>query len=179
MNAIEEWRPVSGFKGYEVSDLGNVRTWLTNHKGFARTQAKVMRLRISNSTGHRAVCLKDRKPHLVHRMVAAAFIGPIPAGMVVAHRDGDASNNRVSNLMITTHAVNQSHRIIHGTDSRGSKNVLSILREEHVIEIRGSTDAMSKADQFAQRFGVQRGTILAVIRGDSWKHVLATGKAQP
>lgn len=111
-------------------------------------------------------------------MIAAAFIGPIPGGMVVAHRDGDASNNRVSNLMITTHAVNQSHRIIHGTDSRGSKNALSILREEHVIEIRGSTDAMSKADQFAQRFGVQRGTILAVIRGDSWKHVLATGKAQ-
>lgn len=24
MNAIEEWRPVSGFEGYEVSDLGNI-----------------------------------------------------------------------------------------------------------------------------------------------------------
>lgn len=34
----------------------------------------------------------------VHELVAAAFLGPCPEGMVVCHRNGNKLDNSVSNL---------------------------------------------------------------------------------
>lgn len=48
----------------------------------------------------------ERKWLRVHRVVAAAHIGPIKRNMVVSHRDNNKSNNHVDNLEITTQQNN-------------------------------------------------------------------------
>ena len=50
---------------------------------------------------------------LVHRLVAAAFIGESP-GMVVMHLNHDIKDNRSSNLRYGTHKENTQHSVVDG-----------------------------------------------------------------
>ncbi len=47
-----------------------------------------------------------RRHRKVHHLVAAAFIGPRPEGMVICHNNGDPLDNRVENLRYDTQAAN-------------------------------------------------------------------------
>ncbi len=58
----------------------------------------------------------------VHRLVAEAFHGQIPDGMVVCHNDGDPSNNCPTNLRIDTHSENSKDRVRHGRHHCSNKN---------------------------------------------------------
>lgn len=45
----------------------------------------------------------------IHRLVAKYFIGDIPSGYVVNHKDGNKLNNHYSNLEIVTYSENIRH----------------------------------------------------------------------
>ena len=74
------------------------------------------------------------KQVFVHRLVAEAFIGKIPKGMTVNHKDGNKTNNDLTNLEIVT----QSENILHSRYVLGNgikpvymldKDTFEILRE--------------------------------------------------
>lgn len=99
------WKPVKGFEGlYLVSDIGEVYSLLTN---------KCL-LPAKKRTGYLQVTLSKNtllSYHLVHRIVAEAFI-PNPDGKrQVNHIDGNKSNNSVSNLEWCTCRENIIHSI--------------------------------------------------------------------
>lgn len=105
----EEWRPVPGFPGYEVSNLGRV---LSRKYKRPRVMASA-----PNSSGYRHVTLFREgrgKTFKVHGLVAAVFIGPRPDGHEVRHLDGDRLNNRLENLAYGTHSENMFDRVAHG-----------------------------------------------------------------
>src|SRR5690606_15982649 len=101
-----EWRNVVGFEGiYEVSSEGEVRTHFdkttyTERHGIRRWKQRVLKQKISEDGNHRVTLYKEGKPstHLVHRLVAFAFLEPIEGKNYVNHDDGDRNNNFVSNL---------------------------------------------------------------------------------
>jgi hypothetical protein len=68
---------------------------------------------------------RDGKPQhfYVHRLVAEAFIGPIPEGFEVNHKDGCKTNANADNLEIVTARQNIQHAIRLGLMSsmRGSR----------------------------------------------------------
>jgi hypothetical protein len=102
----EMWRPVVGYEGlYDVSRLGRIRTVENPSQGrFARNRSLSV-----NQHGYLVVGLcRDgtRLMHRVHRLVAAAFIGPCPAGRVVHHIDHNRSNACAANLMYVTQQEN-------------------------------------------------------------------------
>lgn len=94
----EEWRPVKGAPGYEVSSLGRVR---------GRT-GKILRGSRAGA-GYRTFAIGHRVRRYVHHVVAEAFIGPRPKGHEVNHKDGVKANCAKDNLEYTTHAENQRH----------------------------------------------------------------------
>jgi len=101
----ETWRPIPGFEGrYEVSDLGRVWTHVSN---------RLMKPSL-DSSGRPAVCIAHRALR-VHRLVAAAFLGPCPEGQEVRHLNGDRTDNRLSNLAYGTHQENVADAFRHGT----------------------------------------------------------------
>lgn len=51
---------------------------------------------------------------LLHRVIARAFIGEIPKGHVVNHKNGIKHDNRVDNLEIITAGDNVRHAITNG-----------------------------------------------------------------
>src|SRR5262245_56325267 len=109
----EGWRPAPGYEGwYEVSSVGRVR------RVFACRGATAGRVLQQTMQGdYLAVTLyrHDRKKKFgVHVLVASAFHGPRPAGMIVNHKDTDKLNNRAENLEWATTLANVQHAISHG-----------------------------------------------------------------
>ena len=92
---------------WQVSSLGRVRSSIGSVTYGSRTPA-----------GYR-VCSIQGKTHRVHRLVAAAFLGPAPTEdhAQVNHKDGDPSNNRVQNLEYVTPSQNLQHSWMNGRSS--------------------------------------------------------------
>lgn len=103
---MEQWRDVIGYEGYyQVSNLGRVRSVdrVVRHSrgGTRKLKGKILRLSPMDGGGHLAVHLCKKGTRLdigVHRLVAAAWIGPRPIGQQVRHGSNGVSDNSVSNL---------------------------------------------------------------------------------
>jgi hypothetical protein len=105
----EEWRPVPGYEGlYSVSSHGRVVAETGRLKGIPKTQG--------SGKNYPSVGLTRQgrsKVWGVHILVAAAFIGPRPKGLLVCHGDGDKMNNHASNLRYDTASGNARDARIH------------------------------------------------------------------
>jgi hypothetical protein len=108
-----EWRAVVGFEGvYEVSNTGNVRRVGPDTLGRLRCVGRI--LRPHRTRGYLSATLfrtGRSKGHFVHRLVAAAFLGPIPAGHQVNHKNGIKTDNSVANLEYMTPVQNRRHAL--------------------------------------------------------------------
>ena len=106
------WNPIPNHPEYEVSDDGQVRSLKGDTPKILKPLLTGFKRRYSY------VCLyTNDKQHTVaiHALVAAAFIGPRPEGMVVRHINGDASNNAATNLAYGTPSENERDKRGHGT----------------------------------------------------------------
>lgn len=108
-----QWRPIGGFEGYyEVSSDGQVRSAM-RRKG---SKGGVLKAGTTKA-GYKLVSLWRDGRGLscnVHRLVAAAFLGPCPPGMEVRHMDGDPANNVATNLRYGTSSENNLDITRHG-----------------------------------------------------------------
>lgn len=97
----ELWAIVKGFENYAVSTKGRVRNLKTG---------RLLKHQSSRRGGWYAfinLCKKGTRKNVnVHLLVAEAFLGPRPEGMVVHHRDGKRKNPAVINLEYITQAEN-------------------------------------------------------------------------
>ena len=77
----------------------------------------------------RSISENRRKTFLVHRLVYEAFMGPIPKGMWVNHKDGNKLNNHISNLELTTPKQNHEHArdVLRRSWVKGDKNPNQLL----------------------------------------------------
>lgn len=110
--STEVWRAVPDFPGYMASSEGRIRSHVRNPAG--RLMAPVANCQ----SGYLQVCLQQggrQRSRPVHVLVALAFHGPRPDGMVTRHLDGSRTNNRPDNLAWGTPAENSADRERHGT----------------------------------------------------------------
>jgi hypothetical protein len=123
INSTEEWRSVEGFPGYEVSNLGRVRSidrvviWKRRGGNFpVSLGGKILRPGLRRGYKEVTLCSGgERQRFLVHRLVVMAFIGPPPKGLTqVNHKDGDKQNNWAGNLEWVTPSENVQHAIDSG-----------------------------------------------------------------
>lgn len=110
MNEI--WKRVSYDSGYEVSNLGNVRSYYrSGHTRAFETPRAITP--VIGSHGYPVVNLRG-KVFCVHHLVCTAFYGDAPAGHEVGHGDGSRTNNEANNLRWVTRAENVQDAISHG-----------------------------------------------------------------
>lgn len=126
MNEI--WKPIVGYEGYyEVSSLGRVRsvdrivTDGSRRRGRLRKLVPIgvdrqQYLSVVLSRGSVVKCVR------VHAEVLRAFRGYAPLGYEARHRDGDARNNRLSNLRWGTAAQNLADKRRHGRIPAGARH---------------------------------------------------------
>ena len=117
------WKTVKDFPNYMVSNTGLIKSLGASTEGMTPTQAKLARKeRIlkpqKHRQGYQMVSLskftKRGEPNqskfvTVHSLVAQAFLGDRPKGLVINHRDNDPTNNNVWNLEYCTQQYNMQH----------------------------------------------------------------------
>lgn len=170
----EEWRPIADCDGYEISSFVRVRgldrivkSSSPGHIHGRRLKGKMLKPYMSN--GYLSVNLGGKAMY-IHRLIAAAFIGPIPDEMQINHRDGNKLNNCITNLEIVTHQENAIHAVAMGlTPAMGRSNYSAKLTDELVIEIRQDVSLSQAA--MAVKYGVTQALISRIRSGKAWKHV--------
>lgn len=113
----ETWKAVVGYEGlYEVSDLGRVRSVTRvvgrKGKGDLPIAGREMRLQLTPRGYLRVQLGRDggHENHLVHTLVAEAFLGPAPSTVhEINHKFGIKTDNRVTEIEWVTPQQNQSH----------------------------------------------------------------------
>lgn len=171
----EEWRPVEGYPGYEVSDLGRVRSWRSNGKGGGFRAAPRVFSPSKKRNGYLQVNLwRDgvRSTFTVHSLVAEAFIGPRPEGQECRHRDGDKSNNRKSNLLWGTPSENSMDNVALGVHAgfkiRGEAHYRATISDAQAEQIKDLTSEGVPPRIIAKRLGVPVNTVKNVRYGAGW-----------
>lgn len=176
-DAAESWRPIPSYLGlYEASDKGRVRSlWFENGKGRRRRQVPHVLRPYTNTLGYQSVTLVVAGFHNtehIHRLVLLSFRGQPADGHIGGHRDGNPSNNALSNLDWITFIENEADKRRHGRTLTGSKNHQAKLTESAVREMRelyARGDVSTAA--LAKRFGISDAVASKVLTGQSWRHV--------
>lgn len=173
----EIWKDIKGFEGrYRISNTGKVysmpRSGSGGHKGMYLKPKP-------HSAGYRYVSLKcngREKGKSIHRLVAEHFI-PNPASKPqVNHKDGDKTNNHVSNLEWCTMSENIKHSFDNGfhkpPDNVGQNNSKAKLKTVDVINIRDdSPKTFKERKAVADKHGVSEATIWQIVTRQTWTHI--------
>ncbi|MFP7833122.1 NUMOD4 motif-containing HNH endonuclease [Marisediminicola sp. LYQ134] len=118
------WLPVVGYEGsYEVSSGGLVRS----------VRSGLIRKTQTHRDGHLqlGLCAHGVKTMcFVHTLVLEAHVGPRPSpAHQGCHRDGDPTNNRVSNLRWDTASANAFDAVRHGRHPQARRTVCPLGHE--------------------------------------------------
>ena len=175
---MEEWRPIPGYGGwYEVSNLGNVRSYRKRGQGKGRKEIPTAIRQGKPRNGYRQAGLYmhpyGSRPFYVHRLVLEAFVGPCPEGWEGSHENGIRSDNRLSNLLWESKSDNNQRKRKHGTAGLGSKNPFAKLTEEQVQAIRERYAAGGVTQTaLAKEHGVSQAHVSDVCTGrrGGWAH---------
>lgn len=160
----EEWRSIPSEPNYEASSLGRVRRASV---GAGTNKGRLLALNdcgdyLGVSTSHGGV-LRHR---YVHALVAEAFHGPRPDGMVARHKDGDGRNNCPSNLAYGTQQENILDKLRHGTMPRGEGHPNAKLTDEELMA--AVADALQIGQHpAARKHGISQAALWRVINGKS------------
>ena len=156
------WEAVEGWP-YEVSRYGEVR-----HIGSSVN----LRPGYDKATGYLKVglCSNGRQKTVpVHRLVSNAFLGTVPDGYQVNHKDGNKRNNPVSNLEYVTHSGNARHAVRLGLVV--ANPYTKKLTADLVRQCRRTLSREGNVAQRARELGVHRNTLRDAIIGRTWRSV--------
>lgn len=172
---MESFKPIPGHPGYEVSDHGTVRsldrTVIKHHFGIDREFCLAGRTLVfrKHPQGYRSVSLGKQKQATVHSLVMLAFVGPRPEGAWINHRNGDKTDNRLTNLEYCTPKQNAEHAVHTGLQPLppgGDKlTPAEVLLINERLKQGESTVALGK------EFGVSRVMISCIRTGRAWQHL--------
>jgi hypothetical protein len=162
----EIWKDITGYEGlYQVSNMGRVRSTNRTIKlasgSERRLPSKV--LRPGNQRGYLRVTLSSggiETTHLVHRLVAAAFMGPAADGMEVDHINEDHGDNRLDNLRYLSRFENASRSTL-GYFRKGSNSMENNPRTKRVIGVKDGVivDVLPCAKCLSKKHGVNYSTL--------------------
>jgi len=177
--------PIPGFPGYHINRAG--RVWSAHRKGRIPRGARSARLdrhewtlrkpwRDPEGYLHHTLARGGKGLRLriaLHVLVAASFIGPRPEGLVVAHLDGDKSNNCIENLAYVSQRENIEHKRAHGTMPCGDRSHLSRMTDRQCLRMLDCLDVGYSRREVAGAFGVSIAHVAALKTGRIRKHLKA------
>ncbi len=121
----EEFRDIHGFEGYQVSNLGRVkslsREMLIGGKYPFISKEKILKHSINKENGYNQVILTiygKRYSKKIHILVASAFLNHFTDGtnkVVIDHISNIKTDNRPENLQIISNRENCSKDVKNGT----------------------------------------------------------------
>lgn len=160
MTQIEQiWKTIQCEPLYEVSNYGEVRHKKRKH--ILKPKKTIW--------GYYRVCLsrpgtKNGKWYSLHRLVAITFI-PNPNSLPqVNHRDGDKTNNNVSNLEWVSAKENIAHAKQVGLIKDGDTYSNTRIHKEKLVEVFALYKLGFSENYIGELFGVSKYAVSVVLR---------------
>jgi hypothetical protein len=111
-------KQIPGYEGlYSATEDGQIYSHKTHkflkpvlqvmHNGYYRYQVTLSR--------PASLMRTEKKSYKIPSLILLTFVGERPEGMDVCHKDGDSSNNSLSNLYYGTRSQNVKDSVKHGT----------------------------------------------------------------
>lgn len=164
----ETWRDIKGFKLYQASDSGQLRS--LNYKRTGRVQ-----ILIPHITGGYLQTMLKYHTVKVHKMVALVFFGERTSTQEVNHIDGNKLNNTSLNLEYCSRSENCLHSFATGLQKakRGELNGMAKLTRLQVNEIRHAALTGGRywgRNELAKKYNVSPKHLQDIVNNpESWK----------
>ncbi len=168
---IVEYREVPGGNGcYRAGTDGSV--W-TRYQGGRKGDYpwKLMKPVVREDQPYPRIRLKRYgrlQFYWLHRVILETFVGQRPEKMECRHLNGNPMDNRLINLVWGTSRDNHADLFHHRTQQRrpyvSAKMTVDVVVESRKLAARGSS-----ITKLARRFGVDASTLVAAVRGISWR----------
>lgn len=165
----EVWKSVHDWPGYEVSNLGRVRSFKKKVKGqiaWAITEKPQRILKPSLGSGYRQVNLShngETQCHRIATLVLEAFVGPKSSNMEGCHKDCNKTNNRLDNLRYDTHRANIRDGV--------GEHIANRLTNRQAVELRHLAAQGISDQELAGRFDVSINTVSKCRRGYTFAYL--------
>lgn len=146
---------------FKVSQCGIV----TNLNGYAYKPYK--------ASGYLAVKIKKdgkRLTRLVHRLVWETWMGEIPKGHWINHKDGVKENNNLENLECDTPSYNHCHArdTLKRKYARGQDTGMRKLTHDSITAIFALKEQGWSQQKIATAFEVSQSCISQIVNGETW-----------
>ena len=154
----EIWESIEGFSGYEVSNLGHVRSQKYGYPSLMAT-------RISER-GYVRVPLRHDGRYVgkfVHVLVLEAFVGKRPRGHICKWKNGMRCDSKASNL---SWVPRRDAGVISHPDGKAPT-----MAKLDVGQVREIFRSKAGSQDLAKRYGVSPSTIWKIRTGRSWLKV--------
>ncbi len=174
---LENWKDIVGYIGYQISDIGNVRSFwrrtgdggdtFNNWEWKITDKSKLLSIG-KNRGGYHMVRLQKsqgvQKFVTVHKLMLESFVGPRPSPKHhAAHIDDDKDNNALENLEWATSKKNLQDRFKnHG----GEK-----LTKADIPKIRSMLNDGMTQTAVAIHFGVDQSHISRIKSSLCWHYI--------
>ena len=159
----EEWKQYNN-SNYYISNKGRIRNIATNN---------LLKGKITQK-GYLEWCLSEngkKKSYLAHRLVYSLFGGELQEGLVINHKDGNKTNNDISNL----EQVSPSQNIEHSYYSIGHKNVKKVgqfsLDGELIAIYQSCADAARQTESLSNNISRVCNGKMKTHHGYVWKYL--------
>jgi uncharacterized protein YerC len=158
-------KEIEGYPNYRVDIDGKVYSNYIPKTSKTGDEFREIKQVLDKGVGYYIVTLcynGKRRNHFIHRLVATAFINNPENKPVVNHKDGDKTNNSISNLEWCTHQENAQHAVSFGltTFTHCEVAILQIDLESNkvIAEFKSQKEAYDVT-------GIQKQNISKVCRG--------------
>lgn len=167
IDCTEDWRDIPGYEGfYQASTQGLIRTIYNDGRARAgNVMSPIQNWDRQRGKRYVSVTLRGHRParrFLVHRLIALTFLGPIPDGKQVNHKNGEHTDNALSNLEYCTARENMIHAVAMG------KNRQAKFCAEQITEILLAKGTLT---QIGAMFSVTASCIHLIKKRKSYTHV--------
>lgn len=152
----EIWKPVKGYEKYEVSSLGNARSYKKTLKSYKQ-------LKPIERKGYLRIYMSG-KFHTLHKIIAEAFLKKPKGKEYVNHLDGVKTNNKVENLQWCNRSENMTHSYEIGLNKTGKEHSQS--KALNIFDLEGKYITTLYGAKQWKEFGLDQSSVNACIRGE-------------
>ena len=160
------WKKACGFSNYLCNENGEI---------YSIKKKKILKGSITNKGYKRVLLTKENGKTVqirVHRLIAQTFLPNPENKPEVNHKDGNKTNNAVSNLEWVTTKENVQHAIKTGlNNNKGTKHPQASCTKEQVKEIKFLISKGKRDTEIERITGIPFYTVGRIRKGQHYKEV--------